>query len=125
MKLKFINEILILTLALAVIGLIIGSLYQGFYDGLGIFLGGCWGGMNLLLIRYLTENLLISPEKHFLKLICLVGLKFPLLYGFGYILLSFSVLPLYSLLIGFFILLLAIFIICAYHQMKCLNQDRV
>lgn len=70
--------------------------------GLALFLGICWGGLNVYFIRHLLLSLLIEKPVNPLKATLLILLKFPLLYYAGYLILSLkSVSPGY-LLIGVF-----------------------
>lgn len=70
--------------------------------GLTLFLGICWGSLNLYFIRQLLLALLIEKPVHILKVALLVLLKFPLLYYAGYLILQFKMVSPGYLLIGVF-----------------------
>ena len=70
------------------------------------FVVGClWGGVNLWMIRWALKSYLV--EKNKLKTLCLLVLKFPLLYAIGYFLLKSDFFNLLSLISGFSFILVA------------------
>ena len=70
--------------------------------GLALFLGICWGSLNLYFIRQLLMAFLLEKPRHSLKITLLVLLKFPLLYYAGYLILSLKPVSAGYLLIGVF-----------------------
>lgn len=106
----FIQQSIKLTLisALLISGLI--SIYMGLFEGFGIILGASWGCLNLVLIQNTLNSLLADKSKNPLKIIALLGLKFPVLYGLGYLLLASEYFPVLSLLAGSSIIFLVIFL---------------
>lgn len=110
MELNLINSVLRMVLALALICLIFVSCVYDFKEGLGIFLGGIWGGANLFFIKQLMESILTLSPKNYLKIYSLFLIKFPLIYGIGYVLIKFDYFSPWSLLIGFSLLFAALFL---------------
>jgi hypothetical protein len=91
--------ILAITLFLALWG------FSQFPFGLGILIGCSWGCVNLLLIKHLVESFFSSPKPSQWKHYFLLGLKFPMLYFIGYLLLKTDFMPIYALVTGFSLLL--------------------
>lgn len=72
---------------------------------LSFLVGSLWGIFNLVMIRWALKSFLI--EKNKLKTFLLLLLKFPLLYGIGYLFLKSEYFDLLSLISGFSFILLA------------------
>ena len=89
------------SLTIAVLSLFIGSGLWSLESGFALFAGGLWGAANLYMLKQLMENLLLPKEKKLLKIFFIGGIKFPLLYSFGYLLLKMPGLPTLNLLLGF------------------------
>ena len=84
-------------------------LLGNFSLGLGILAGSFWNLINFYLIIILTQALF--PKEGAVnrrKLILLFGVKFPVLYGLGYLILRFSNLSMVGILLGFSLLFLVI-----------------
>ncbi len=73
-------------------------LISGPMDALALFSGIVWGGVNLYLIAVIVECLLVS--KRYMTAALMLALKFPLLYGAGYLLLTVQGWNLWFLLAG-------------------------
>lgn len=103
MELNFIQKVIKLTLLLSVLCFTIVSFFSGFWSGLGVFAGALWGCANLWMIKNLVENLFLlrSGGGSALKILVLLGCKFPILYLSGYGLLANGYLSASDLLIGF------------------------
>lgn len=101
---EFFKGSLLLLLGFSLVGSILG-LYHSNLFSLGISAGALWGGINLYFIKELCESYLINEKKN---IFYLTGLKFPILYLFGYVLLNFFS-PV-ALLIGFSLLFPALII---------------
>jgi F-type H+-transporting ATPase subunit a len=107
MDLKLIQNILKITISLAVLGFVFVWANFNFFDGLSLGMGALWSCVNLYFIEQLIKNILIQDERSPLRLLKFIGLKFPVLYLTGFLLLKvFS--PIY-LLIGFSLLILSVF----------------
>lgn len=101
MELNFIRQVVQLSLISSASLAVLVGLYLGFFDGLAIFLGALWGCANLLLIKKIVENYFLhKTSNHFLNGLMLL-VKFPLLYGCGYLLFTSESLPPWFLLLGF------------------------
>jgi hypothetical protein len=84
-------------------------LLRNFSLGLGVLAGSFWNLVNFYLIIILTQALF--PKEGAVnrkKLILLFGVKFPVLYGLGYLILRFSNLSMIGILLGFSLLFLVI-----------------
>lgn len=60
----------------------------GFEFTAAFLAGAAWGSVNLFLIKCLVEILLSNHSKNYIKISWLLVVKFPLLYGAGYLLLK-------------------------------------
>jgi len=107
MKIDFIHQIIKSTLILAALGFLINAFYFGVWDGLALLFGACWGCANLWIIKNLIQNLFLS-EKNYLKILAVLGLKFPVLYLTGFLLLNTGYLSPTNVLIGFSLIFLVI-----------------
>lgn len=108
MKFKFLNDVIIYTLLLAAACFLVAPFRYDFSDGLGVALGALWACANLFLIKNLLLSILLTDSRNFLKFFLLFGVKFPLLYYVGYLLLSNDYLSSISVLIGFSLLFVVI-----------------
>ena len=81
--------------------------FYNFYPALGVCVGAAWGSVNLFFIRQLLQSVLIDDPKNLLKILTIAFIKFPLLYGGGYLLLQIDPLSHWSLMIGFSLALAA------------------
>jgi hypothetical protein len=79
--------------------------------GLGILIGASWGSLNVHFLKMLLEEYLKLSAKSSLKISFYLGVKFPLLYFLGYKLLKINLFSVFSLLIGFSLLFIAIFML--------------
>lgn len=70
--------------------------------GLTLFLGACWGGLNVYFLKQLFQSLLLEKPINPLKVILIGLLKFPLLYYAGYLTLNLKPVTPGYLLIGVF-----------------------
>jgi F-type H+-transporting ATPase subunit a len=81
------------------------AFYFSFQEGLSFALGGIWGAANLWLIKNLVSSLLSPAPKDPLKVIFLLVLKFPLLYGAITALFFTHLVPLHGFMMGFSLVL--------------------
>ena len=108
MTLDFVDRTIKFSLIIAVALFFVLLCFGQLPFGLGIILGCFWGGINLLLIKHLINSFLTSPsspKSNQWKRYFLLGLKFPLLYFIGYLLLKADFMPIYALVTGFSLLL--------------------
>jgi len=101
LDLAFITRSLKLTALLSGLGFIFASVYLGAGWGLGFILGAAWGIGNLYLIKRLIELSVRLEGRDLAAVVILVLVKFPLLYGLGYLILSRSWYPFWAPVIGF------------------------
>ncbi len=108
MGIEFINKVIVISIILALAGLIVGGSYLGFNSGVAILVGAAWSCINLYFIKSLMQSALSSSSKSYFAVIILLGIKFPLLYGIGFVILKMGYLPVISLLLGFSLIFLVI-----------------
>jgi len=102
----FIRRVMATSAVLATLALMFVSVYYDWRFGLGLFIGTAWGIANL---HFLTQLLGVFVEAGPLnknKTVALAFVKFPVLYGVAYVLLSAGDLPVLAFLIGFNVLFL-------------------
>jgi hypothetical protein len=101
MGLEFINRVARTSIYLGIIQLPFVTLYWGWQFGMGILLGCGWGAANLILIKFIVTGALSAERASKKKILILGAIKFPLLYGIGYLILKVGYFPPESLVIGF------------------------
>jgi F-type H+-transporting ATPase subunit a len=108
MGLKFIDNVIITTLIFA--GLCSAATFISFdaIDAIALFAGAAWGSVSLWLFKALILKLYNKTYDRTAALIFM--LKFPLLYAVGYFLLNDAILPQTTVLLGFLILFVIMFI---------------
>jgi hypothetical protein len=108
---EFINRVIKTSLVVSALGFLFVTVYYNFKFGAGILVGTIWGCVNLYFLTSLITEI-FSPGKEVRKgkvlLIALV--KFPLLYLVGYVLLIIKFFPPISLVLGFTLLFLVMFL---------------
>jgi hypothetical protein len=111
MEHKLISYVILISFVLATITFIITGFYTNFFDALGILVGTIWSSTNLYFLKKLFQELLKIGSQNPLKLYTLIGIKFPLLYLIGYGVLKWKLFPLLNLILGFSVMLIAIFLL--------------
>jgi hypothetical protein len=108
---EFIHRVVRTSLVLSVLGFLFVTVYYNFRFGAGIVAGTVWGCVNLLLLTGLITEV-FSPGKRPAKgnVIRIALVKFPLLYAAGYVLLAINYFPTESLLVGFTLLFMVMFL---------------
>jgi len=101
MGLDFINRVIKTTLLLGALVFIFGSYYFDWTYSLGIFTGVLWGCANLWFIREFIVNYLTTGDRNAGKLALLALIKFPILYGAGFLVLWLGWFPVVSFVAGF------------------------
>lgn len=108
---EFINRVIKTSLVVSALGFLFVTVYYNFKFGAGILVGTIWGCANLYFLTNLITEI-FSPGKEVRKgkvlLIALV--KFPLLYLIGYVLLIIKFFPPISLVSGFTLIFLVMFL---------------
>ncbi|NIN01005.1 MAG: hypothetical protein GTO24_23840 [candidate division Zixibacteria bacterium] len=111
MGVEFINRVIRTSLVLAALGFLFVTVYYDFKFGGGILAGTIWGCLNLLFLTHLiTEVFTPGKEVSKGKVILIALVKFPLLYLLGYLLLRIRYFPPVSLLSGFTLIFLVMFL---------------
>ena len=111
MGVEFIHRVIRTSLVLAALGFLFVTVYYDFEFGGGILAGAIWGCLNLLfLTRLITEIFSPGQEIRKGKIILIAVVKFPLLYAAGFLLLKITYFPPVSLVIGFSLLFLVMFL---------------
>lgn len=111
MGVEFIHRVIKTSLVLAVLGFLFFTVYYDFKFGGGILAGAIWGCLNLLFLTHLiTEVFNPGKEVRKGKVVIIALVKFPLLYLFGYLLLAIKYFPPISLLSGFTLIFLVMFL---------------
>jgi len=82
--------------------------YYSFPSAVGIFSGTIWGCLNLFFISGLVTAFIKVGEKDYTKIWILLLVKFPVLYGLGFLALKLNYFDPLSFLIGFSIVLAVI-----------------
>jgi hypothetical protein len=108
---EFIHRVIKTSLVVAVLGFLFVTVYYDFKFGAGILVGTIWGCLNLYFLTNLITEI-FSPDKEVRrgKVILIVLVKFPLLYLVGYVLLVIKYFPAVSLLSGFTLIFLVMFL---------------
>ena len=108
---EFIHRVIKTSLVVTALGFLFVTVYYNFRFGAGILVGTIWGCANLYFLTNLITEI-FSPGKEVRKgkvlLIALV--KFPLLYLIGYVLLIIKFFPPISLVLGFTLIFLVMFL---------------
>jgi len=125
MGVEFIHRVIKTSLVLAVLGFLFVTVYHGFRFGGGILAGAVWGSLNLLFLTSLVTEI-FSPGKEVRKgrVILIAVVKFPLLYAAGYALLAVKYFPPESLLIGFTLLFVVMFLKAMGRWVLSLNSNK-
>ncbi|UCE67121.1 MAG: hypothetical protein JSU85_03660 [Candidatus Zixiibacteriota bacterium] len=101
MGLEFIDRVIKTTLIFALFATPFLFLYMGYSFGLSVIIGAVWGVLNLLAIKFVILSL-VKPGKRNLKFgLLILFFKIPVLYGIGYLLLTWDYLSVGGLLWGF------------------------
>lgn len=108
---EFIHRVIKTSLVVSVLGFLFVTVYYNFRFGAGILVGAIWGSLNLYFLTNLITEI-FSPGKEVRKgkVILIVLVKFPLLYLIGYVLLIIKYFPAISLVSGFTLIFLVMFL---------------
>ncbi len=82
--------------------------YYSFPSAVGILTGTLWGCLNLFFITSLVTSFVKTGEKDYTKIWILLLVKFPVLYGLGFLALKINYFEPLSFLIGFSLVLAVI-----------------
>ncbi len=98
------------TAAVAVLAALFCATYFSPAVGLGLLAGAAWGCVNLFATGQVVRALVSAERPGKVRILKLSFIKFPLLYGAGFLLLWSGVCPPESLVSGFSLVLLVIFL---------------
>ena len=101
MDLRFIDRVIKSTLILAAILFPFFAIYISMNFALAVILGASWGCLNLLAVRFIVVSLLTPHRKNLSLGLIVLFVKLPVLYGIGYLLITWNYLPIGGLLWGF------------------------
>ena len=125
MGIEFIHRVIKTSLVLAVLILLFVTVYYDFKFGAGILAGSIWGCLNLyFLTQLITEIFSPGKEAKKRKVVLIAVVKFPLLYAAGYLLLKTSYFPPLSLICGFTLIFLVIFLKALGRWLLSLEKDK-
>ncbi|MFH1335529.1 MAG: ATP synthase subunit I [Candidatus Zixiibacteriota bacterium] len=111
MGIEFIHRVIKTSLVLAVLILLFVTVYYDFKFGAGILAGSAWGCLNLyFMTKLITEIFSPGKEVKKRKVVLIAVVKFPLLYLAGYLLFKMNYFPPISLVCGFTLIFLVIFL---------------
>jgi hypothetical protein len=119
----FIGRTLKTTGVVALLVLVFGSFYYGFYPTLSVFTGIIWGMVNLYFLALLIRSTLRPDGADKAAALVLIFVKFPLLYFSGYLMLVSEIFNPLLLLIGFTVSLLVIVLKAAGRAILKLDYD--
>jgi hypothetical protein len=125
MGIEFIHRVIKTSLVLAVLILLFVTVYYDFKFGAGILAGCIWGCLNLYFLTQLITQI-FSPGKEVKKrkVVLIAVVKFPLLYLAGFLLLKMNYFPPISLVCGFTLIFLVIFLKALGRWILSLNKDK-
>ncbi|MBA2368747.1 MAG: hypothetical protein H0V82_06960 [Candidatus Protochlamydia sp.] len=122
MEHRFIRDVNIITLSLAISACLIVWCLYSLSVGLSIFMGAMWGCLNFYFLKKLFEEYLKGADRDFLQCFAWLGIKFPLLYLSGFALLKLNFFSSLGLAGGFSLIFIAIFLLGITRLVK--KQDR-
>ncbi len=105
---EYVRRVMRATAVVAAVAALFCVTYFSPAAGVGLLAGAAWGCFNLLATAQVVRTL-VAPEKSSkLRIVVISFVKFPLLYGAGFLLLRAGVFPPESLVSGFSLVLLVI-----------------
>lgn len=108
MGVEFVVRIVKTTTVVAFVAALFSATYFSPAAGAGLWLGAVWGCLNLLATSHAVRLLIATEKPGKLRVLLLSFVKFPLLYGLGFLLLRIGVFSPESLVSGFSLVLLII-----------------
>ncbi len=125
MGVEFIHRVIKTSLVVAVLCFLFVTVYYNFRFGAGILAGTIWGSLNLWFLTQLIVEI-FSPGKEVRKgkVILIAVVKFPLLYAAGFVLLKINYFPPLSLVSGFTLIFLVMFLKAMGRWVLSLDKDK-
>ena len=110
MSLKLVDRIIKSTLIAAAVLFPFLALYISMNFGLSVLFGAIWGTLNLLAIKFVITSLVTKQTRKPLIGAAVLIFKIPVLYGLGYLLVTWDYLSVGGLLWGFSGILITAFL---------------
>lgn len=110
MSLKLVDRIIKSTLIAAAVLFPFLALYVSMNFGLSVLFGAIWGTLNLLAIKFVITSLVTKQTRKPLIGAAVLIFKIPVLYGLGYLLVTWDYLSVGGLLWGFSGILITAFL---------------
>lgn len=98
---EFIKRVVAMTAVLSAVAFLFLSVYYQFPFALAVLLGGLWSGLNFLALTFMVQQLLRPTPIDIPSALASIFVKLPLLYGAGFLLVSWNYLPKLGLVAGF------------------------
>jgi hypothetical protein len=108
MGLEFLKRVQTTTAVVGVLAFLFVSVYHDLNFGLGILLGCAWGIANFWALTRVLTGVLTPDEVNRRRAIIFAAIKFPVLYGAGYLVLRSEWVSPVSLIAGFSLLFLVV-----------------
>ncbi|MGB8656394.1 MAG: hypothetical protein WCE90_01250 [Candidatus Zixiibacteriota bacterium] len=125
MGVEFIHRVIKTSLVVAVLCFLFVAVYYRFGFAAGIVAGTLWGCLNLwFLTQLVTEVFSPGREVRKRRVVLIAVVKFPLLYVAGYILLKMRFFPAISLVAGFTLMFLVMFLKALGRWVLSLDKDK-
>jgi len=110
MGIEFIIRVIKTSLIVSAVAFLCVTFYYDFKFGSGILAGTLWSCLNLYFLANLIKEALNPEKPKKSKIILIVSVKFPLLYLLGYLILRLDYFPVLSLLSGFTLIFVVVFL---------------
>ncbi len=105
---EFIKRVTILSALLSAVVFLFLAVYYQLPFALGFLLGGVWSSLNLLALTFMVQQLLRPTPIDWPVAMASIFIKLPLLYGAGFLLVTWNYLPKLGLVAGFSVVLAVI-----------------
>ena len=97
----FIKRVTVLSAVLSVVSFLFLSVYYQFPFALAFLAGGLWSSLNFLALTFIVQQLLRPTPIDWPTAMASIFIKLPLLYGAGFLLITWNFLPKLGLAAGF------------------------
>lgn len=101
MDLAFLARVRKMSAIVGAIAAVPVATYWGLWTGAAWIAGVAWSLVNLFFIGEVIRNVITAEERNMLRILVAVAIKFPVLYGVGFVLLWVEQLPVGALVAGF------------------------
>lgn len=98
---EFIKRVVAMTAILSAVAFLFLSVYYQFPFALAVLWGGLWSALNFLALTFMVQQLLRPTPIDWPSALASIFVKLPLLYGAGFLLVSWNYLPKLGLVAGF------------------------